>query len=507
MGVSGASDAGKGGGSSAAASSGRSSSSPASSSSSTKSQSETKTATADTPAAVAPKETSVLSEDAQTQEDGLSPAHLDSLSASFGWSGDLADSLPTMPEGKSAGLSGHVGTGFSVGALQGNGQFAGSVSSGTAGALVTPTGTFADTEKRIEGGVQTGAGLAAKDLALASSTESGIGTSVSSTVTREQLAAGLDPASVGGWTAGSELSVTQDNFTRQQDGLSLGPVQVGSNREHREGETQGLTTDGKTVTGFQGDITTDLASDSAGISLQKGGTAQFGNNSLSGSLGLGLSLGNQTKMEQVDGTFSQVDPATGQILTGTFDRTTLESSAGATASLTGQAGMDLNGKPFSVGGTLEGSWSLGRVFQREQVLDYDNSQQRVETQIYGETRQQREAEFTAATDANGQTTTSQTVTMATHPSYQELWKDQFGNGTQFSGDNVTLQLTDEKARELAAQAQRMQTLAPSPLADVLANVTNARELADALTAGQDYSNNAIIERLNAWDLVDQDQGL
>jgi hypothetical protein len=455
------------------------------------------------PEVAAPAGDSVkLSEDASTPEEEpqFNSEHLSWLS------GDSGNSLPgafcAAPEGTQFSAQGEISTGLDTGPVAGQGVGTLDVTAGTNGALVTPGGNFVDTEVRSSVGVGTQAEL---DLNKASASETittGVGLGTQATVPQDQLQDCPDPSNPESWKAGTDLSQTHDQFQMTTQEMGLGPVGLASTTEHRVGDIEGVTKDGQNVMAYSGQVETDLQSHQAGVEWAKSGSLDLAPGSqIEGGFGLNLSVGRSDSLEQVQGTFTEQAPD-GTLQSGTLERTTVQNGVGVTASVNGDFQADINGFTFGGGGTLGGTLLGHSVYQRDIVKDYDNSSAQVETNIYAETMGQRQSEFVQTTSPQGEVTQTQTVTMATDPSYQDLWKDVFGPETRFDGNNVVLTLNDQMAQDIGELATRRQEVNQTAMTDVFSQVTNARELAEALTQGTNFSNERLLESLSTWRLLD-----
>ncbi|MBN9418804.1 MAG: hypothetical protein J0I12_25355 [Candidatus Eremiobacteraeota bacterium] len=424
----------------------------------------------------------------------MDAGHFSALAGSFG------DSLPggfcAAPEGTQGAGHFTATAGLEKGPLSGDGKGGFDVSVSSNKALTTADGNFVDTELRKTLGGGTAAELKLGTVSNDSKTM-GIGDSWQATLPQSKLGDCVDASNPASWASGTDLARIRDQYAISDTSKSLGVWSAQSVTEKRQGEIEGVTKDGDSVMAYNGEITSEHQKHQFGMEGGVGGSLELSKDAeLAGHLDGGVSVGRNDSVEQVKGKFTEMGP--NGLQSGTLLKTTYENAVGLNADFS--AGFQAKIGDWTFGGDAKfGGLAVGNSTFREQTIkDYDNSPAQVKTDVYAETWGQRGWERVEKTDASGSVSKSQSVTMATDPAYKEMWSDVFGPKTRFDGNNVVLDLTDEKAGELSKLVQDDPIRRESGFGDALSKVKTAEELAWALTEASNTGNNFIIEDLSRW---------
>ena len=441
-----------------------------------------------------PSESTTFSAEAQHDNDegNFDSNHFSALASNFGES--LPSAFCAVPEGTQVAAHGDISAGMDLGPISGEAKAALGVTVASNKALVTPSGNTVDTELRTAIGLGTEMNLDLRSSSMDNKT-AGIGNSWQATLPQGLVAGCADPNNAQSWTPGTDLSFTQDQFQQAQQEKTLGPLSASTTVETRQGDMEGITKDGNSVLTYKGQVNSELVSQEAGINWgQKGSLELVPGSAIKGQFGLQFAFGRTDSLEHFSGPFSEMDPS-GVQKEGILERTTYQSGVGFTAAVSAGAEANING--WTVGGdaSLGGTIMGNGTYQKVTTKTYADSPAQVLTDVYAETQNQRQSEFVQTTDDQGGVTQTQTVTMATDPSYQNLWKDTFGPETKFQGENVILTLTDQMAQEFSTLAQQR---LGTPMGDVFSQASDARGLAQALTENTNYGNNHILETLFTW---------
>ena len=441
-----------------------------------------------------PSESTNFSAEAQhdDDQDNFDPNHFSALASNFGES--LPSAFCAVPAGTQVAAHGGISAGMDLGPISGEAQASLGVAAASNKALVTPNGNMVDTELRTAIGLGTEMNLDLRSSSMDNKT-AGIGNSWQATLPQGQVAGCADPNNAQSWTPGTDLSFTQDQFQQAQQEKSLGPFSASTTIETRQGDLQGITKDGNSVLTYNGQVNSDLISQQAGINWgQKGSLELVPGSAIKGQFGLQFAFGRTDSLEHFSGPFSEMD-ASGVQKEGNLERTTYQGGVGFTAAISVGAEANIDGWTIggdaSLGGTIMGDGT----YRKTTTKTYADSPAQVLTEVYAETRNQRQSEFVQTTDDQGGVAQTQTVTMATDPSYQYTWEATFGPETKFQGDNVILTLTDQMAQEFSNLAQQR---LGTTMGDIFSQATDARGLAQALTEDTEFGNNHILETLFTW---------